>query len=151
MLNQYELIIEPFVALSLHQLHQIMQFRQRIFILEQQSVYLDADNDDLDATHIMVYDGPKIVGYARIVPPHLSMEYVQITRVALAEALREQGLGSQLLQVALDTAKRQFRNLPIQVNAQTPLKAWYEAFGFVAIGDVFDDGGVEHVKMRLND
>ncbi|UOO93471.1 GNAT family N-acetyltransferase [Vitreoscilla stercoraria] len=150
MLNQYELIIEPFIALNLYQLHQILQLRQRVFMLEQQSLYLDADNDDLDATHIMLYDGPKLVGYTRIVPPHLSMEYVQIGRIALVEALRSQGMGSELLQVALDTAKRQFPNLPVHLSAQIHLQTWYEAFGFETFGDVFDDGGVKHVKMRWN-
>lgn len=151
MLNQYELIIEPFVALNLYQLHQILQLRQRVFMLEQQSLYLDADNDDLDATHIMLYDGPKLVGYARIVPPHLSMEYVQIGRIALVEALRSQGMGSELLQITLDTAKRQFPNLPVHLSVQIQLQTWYEAFGFEVFGEVFDDGGVKHVKMRWND
>lgn len=151
MLNQYELIIEPFVALNLYQLHQILQLRQRVFMLEQQSLYLDADNDDLDAMHIMVYDGPKLIGYARIVPPHLSMEYVQIGRIALVEALRLQGMGSELLQVALDTAKRQFPNLSVHVSAPLPLQTWYETFGFETFGEVFDDGRVKHVKMRWND
>ena len=58
MLNQFETIIEPFAALSLIQLHQIMQLRQQVFMLEQQSLYLDADNNDVNATHVMVYDAP---------------------------------------------------------------------------------------------
>lgn len=149
MLQQYDLIIEPFAALSLIQLHQIMQLRQKIFVLEQQSVYLDADNDDLDATHVMLYDGQKLVAYARIIPPHLSLPYVQIGRVAVAEAYREQGLGRELFQVALDTASRQFPQLDVHIAAQSPLQAWYQGFGFEVNSEAFDDGGVEHVKMRL--
>ena len=69
MLNQFETIIEPFAALSLIQLQQIMQLRQQVFMLEQHSLYLDADNNDVNATHVMVYDGAKLAAYARIVAP----------------------------------------------------------------------------------
>ena len=79
MLNQFETIIEPFAALSLIQLQQIMQLRQQVFMLEQQSLYLDADNNDVNATHVMVYDGAKLIAYARIVPPHLSIAHAQIS------------------------------------------------------------------------
>lgn len=149
MLNQFETIIEPFAALSLIQLHQIMQLRQQVFMLEQQSLYLDADNNDVNATHEMVYDGAKLIAYARIVPPHLSIAYAQIGRVVVASAYREQGLGSAVLQAALETAQRQFPQLDVVIAAQTAQQAWYTGFGFVAEGEVFDDGGVEHVKMRL--
>ena len=149
MLNQFETIIEPFAALSLIQLHQIMQLRQQVFILEQHSLYLDADNNDINATHVMVYDGAKLIAYARIVPPHLIIPHAQIGRAVVASAYRDQGLGRELLQAALDTAQRQFPQLDVVIAAQTPLQAWYAGFGFVAEGEVFDDGGVEHVKMRL--
>ena len=149
MLNQFETIIEPFAALSLIQLQQIMQLRQQVFMLEQQSLYLDADNNDVNATHVMVYDGAKLAAYARIVPPHLSIPHAQIGRVVVASAYRGQNLGTEVFQAALDTAKRQFPQLDVVIAAQTPLQTWYAGFGFVTEGEVFDDGGVEHVKMRL--
>ena len=149
MLNQFETIIEPFAALSLIQLHQIMQLRQQVFMLEQQSLYLDADNNDVNATHVMVYEGAKLAAYARIVPPHLSIPHAQIGRVVVASAYRGQNLGTEVFQAALDTAQRQFPQLDVVIAAQTPLQTWYEGFGFVTEGEVFDDGGVEHVKMRL--
>ena len=149
MLNQFETIIEPFAALSLIQLQQIMQLRQQVFMLEQQSLYLDADNNDVNATHVMVYEGAKLAAYARIVPPHLSIPHAQIGRVVVASAYRGQNLGTEVFQAALDTAQRQFPQLDVVIAAQTPLQTWYEGFGFVTEGEVFDDGGVEHVKMRL--
>ena len=149
MLNSFETIIEPFAALSLIQLQQIMQLRQQVFMLEQQSLYLDADNNDVNATHVMVYDGAKLAAYARIVPPHLSIPHAQIGRVVVASAYRGQNLGTEVFQAALDTAQRQFPQLDVVIAAQTPLQTWYEGFGFVTEGEVFDDGGVEHVKMRL--
>lgn len=149
MLSQYETIVEPFAALSLIQLHQIMQLRQQVFVLEQQSLYVDADNNDFSATHIMVYLGDKLIAYARILPPHLSREYVQIGRVVVASAYRSQGLGAEVFQFAVETAQRQFPNLDCRIAAQTQLQAWYQGFGFVSQGEPFDDGGVEHVTMQL--
>lgn len=149
-LNQYEIVIEPFAALSLIQLHQIMQLRQKVFMLEQNSLYLDADNADLDAVHVLVTDGAKLVAYTRIVPPHLSMGYAQIGRVVVSADSRGQGMGAELTQLAIDTSRRFFPSVPIVIAAQCQLQTWYEQFGFVAEGEVFDDGGVEHIKMRLN-
>ncbi len=144
-----ELFIEPFDALNLLQLYQIMQLRQRVFILEQQSLYDDLDNQDQAATHIMYYDGAKLAAYARIIPPHLSDDQVSIGRVVVHGQYRGQGWGAAVFETALEQAQRQYPNLAVKLSAQVDAQALYHRFGFRAVGEVYDDGGIPHVKMVL--
>jgi predicted GNAT family N-acyltransferase len=35
------------------------------------------------------------------------------------------------------------------LNAQCHAETFYSRFGFVACGDVFDEAGIDHIKMTL--
>jgi ElaA protein len=37
--------------------------------------------------------------------------------------------------------------VPIKIGAQLYLKRFYESFGFVAQGDVYDEDGIPHICM----
>ena len=39
---------------------------------------------------------------------------------------------------------------PMVLNAQFHTKSFYKALGFSAVGDIFDEAGIEHVRMIRN-
>ena len=62
-----------FKELSLNNLYEVLALRQKIFIVEQQCAYLDADGLDQDAQHLLAYQQvagvQMLVGYLRVLPP----------------------------------------------------------------------------------
>ena len=46
----------PFNQLTVNDLYDIMALRQKVFIIEQNCPYLDADGKDLSAMHLMGRD-----------------------------------------------------------------------------------------------
>ena len=53
--------IKQFKDLSTHELYTILQLRAEIFVVEQDCVYLDLDNKDKDAYHVLGVLDNKIV------------------------------------------------------------------------------------------
>src|SRR2546426_7599200 len=63
-------IWQPFHKLSLDQLYAALMLRQRIFVIEQACLYLDADGVDPQCWHGLGYlPTGELAAYARIVPP----------------------------------------------------------------------------------
>ena len=57
-----------FHDLSKFQLHEIMKFRQAIFIVEQDCPYQDADEKDKDSFHLLGFDeSQQLIAYLRLV------------------------------------------------------------------------------------
>ena len=56
-----------FEDLSVHQLYDVMNLRQEVFLIEQNTSYLDADNVDQDSFHLLAYIGSNLKGYSRLI------------------------------------------------------------------------------------
>jgi predicted GNAT family N-acyltransferase len=107
---------------------------------------LDRDAYDLNAHHVVVFDGAgRCVGTGRVV--RLSNRTCQIGRMAVASDLRRHGIGAAVLQFLERMAS--LRGVSdIIVHAQLPAEAFYAHRGYVTEGDVFHEQGVPHVLMR---
>ena len=57
--------------------------------------------------------------------------------------------GRGLADPLLDTALQVCPDRPVLMDAQTPLRGWYESFGFEVTGEEFLDDGIPHLPMRL--
>jgi ElaA protein len=134
-----------FEQLSRDALYEILRFRQSIFVVEQSSAYPDLDDLDQDACHLLLRVDAELAGYLRLAPAPL----VRIGRVAIASHLRRQGFGRRLVEEALRLARERFPDREVTLAAQIHLVPFYEAFGFVANSDPYDEFGVRHVEMRL--
>lgn len=64
--------------------------------------------------------------------------------MATATAWRGNGLMGHLMQEAI----RLCGALPIELEAQSHLEAWYQRFGFERVGNEFLEDGIPHVPMR---
>ena len=136
---------QRFEQLSRDGLYEILRFRQSIFVVEQSSPYPDLDNLDQDARHLLMRVDGELAGYLRVT----SAPIVRIGRVAVASHLRRQGFGYRLVEEALRLARERYPDREVTLAAQIRLVPFYEAFGFVANSDPYDEFGVRHVEMRL--
>ena len=70
----------------------------------------------------------------------------QIGRMAVIDRARGKGIGIALLRFledeALGRGARRFT-----LNAQVSARRFYEKAGYQAVGEVFDDAGIPHVRM----
>jgi ElaA protein len=139
--------IKPFNALSPTELYALLQARQQVFIVEQTCPYLDADGKDTYCLHLSGLIGDEIAAYARIVPPGISYAEPSIGRVLTTHKYRTAGFGKLLMQQAIAETLKAHGNLPIRIGAQLYLKKFYEGFGFVQQGEVYDEDGIDHIIM----
>lgn len=140
-------ICKPFDALTNKELYAILKLRSEIFVVEQNCVFLDMDGKDQSCQHLLLMQNKELMAYARIVPPGLSYEQASIGRVVSSATARGKGFGKQLLLLAIENCIRLYGNKAIKIGAQLYLKDFYESFGFVVIGEVYDEDGIEHVYM----
>lgn len=71
----------------------------------------------------------------------------RIGRMAVAKAVRGQGVGQLVLSALLDAA-RQRGDSQVVLSAQLHAEGFYAQAGFVAEGQVYEDAGIAHITMR---
>jgi len=146
---QYE--FKTFESLSIQELYAIMQVRNDVFVYEQHCYYQDLDDKDQACIHVLGWnEQQKLVAYCRILPPGLTYPTHSIGRVLVISAYRKQQLGRALMQKTLDYILSTYGKVPLTIEAQLYLQAFYESLGFVRTSDVFDDAGIDHVEMKLD-
>jgi ElaA protein len=138
---------KQFYELTLNELYAILALRNRVFVVEQQSIYNDTDGLDQAATHMLGHDKDILVGYARVLPPDTKYKDPSFGRFLIAKSARKSGLGRLLLSQVIQYMKTTFPNQPIRIEAQSYLKTFYESNGFKSIGEVYDLDGIQHVEM----
>lgn len=148
MTSAFKITFTRFNDLSLEQMYAIVKLRQDVFILEQRSLYVDIDGLDQDSWHLSVYAEGELVGYTRVRP--LKSQGYKIERVVCAKVYRGQGLGHKLMLEALGKIAALTPGCDVMLSAQTEALAFYQPFGFIAQGKVYDDGGIEHMDMQLS-
>lgn len=123
--------------------NQAFRLRREVFIVEQ-NVPEDEEFDvhDLDATHVVAIAGGEVCGTLRIIH---DPEHIKIGRVVVAIPARGSGVASAMIAhaIALQAPGSRF-----YLTAQANKTALYARFGFVAFGDIFDDGGMPHIAMK---
>lgn len=140
-----------FDELTGHELYQILQLRQIVFVVEQNCAYLDADGKDIHAHHLMGTDADgHLHTYTRLLPEGISYDgYVSIGRVINSPTVRGKGYGKELMQVSIKKIREIYPGYPIKIGAQAYLKSFYESFGFVDINISYLEDGIPHLKMVM--
>ncbi len=116
----------------------------RVFVREQGvPAEIELDRDDGKAIHFLALISGNAMGTARVV---LRRGGAKIGRMAVLKSYRGKGVGTKLLQWAIEAAKRK-RARGIYLHAQVSVIGFYEAAGFRAVGPVFDEAGIPHRKM----
>jgi ElaA protein len=136
-------LVRTFDELTTAQLYAITQLRERVFVVEQNCVYLDADGADPKCRHLWAEQGGAIVAYLRIVPAGLKFDETSIGRVIVAPEGRGTGLGKELMRRGIAACGAG----PIRLGAQAHLEKFYGDLGFVRASDVYDEDGIPHIEM----
>lgn len=144
-----QIVCRHFSELSGKAVYQILQLRNEVFVVEQNCVFQDADNKDLKAYHLCIYEEDELVAYARLLDQHISYNEISIGRVVTAPSVRRKQYGKTLMQEAIRHCYMLFGKQSIKIGAQLYLKSFYESFGFVQCSDVYDEDGIDHIEMLL--
>ena len=135
---------EPFDALSGRQVYAITALRERVFVVEQNCVYLDADGLDLASRHLWAEnEAGEIMAYLRIMPAGAKFDEVSLGRVITAPEARGTGLGRELMRRGLAAVGA----VPVRIGAQAHLEKFYGELGFVRASDIYDEDGIPHIEM----
>lgn len=134
---------KSFSELSTKELFEIYRVRVATFVVEQNRVYQEIDNNDLNALHVFDQDD-HIVAYTRI---YKEDQGVTFGRVLTDPAHRGQGLGGQLLEHVLSAIKKHYSGLDISIEAQVQVQGFYQKYGFRLVGEPFIFNSTPHIKM----
>ncbi|MCK9564380.1 MAG: GNAT family N-acetyltransferase [Bacteroidales bacterium] len=117
--------------------------RHQVFVAEQGvPPEAEIDSDDPAALHWLALDAHAApMGTARLVGN-------RVGRMAVLGKYRGKGVGSSLLRAIIKHASGAGMDTLV-LDAQTHALGFYERFGFVTCGEVFDDVGIPHRPMRL--
>lgn len=124
--------------------------RKRVFI-EEQGVPEEMELDECDplAQHALAYLDSECIGTARLVTlPGNIGKVGRIGRMAVLPMHRRQGIGGDLLRALLELSKSQGIT-QVELHAQLSAIPFYEQFGFIAQGDIYDEAGIAHRDMIL--
>tara|TARA_B100001540_G_scaffold310785_1_gene329097 strand:- start:563 stop:1021 length:459 start_codon:yes stop_codon:yes gene_type:complete len=140
-----------FSELDRDKLYEILKFRQEIFVVEQKSWYLDADGLDQSSLHLMVTNEQNLIGYLRLTPPGAKYTEASIGRVSIHDKRRGEGIGKKLLVMGLKKGKETYETGSFRISAQEYLISYYESHGFKVQGKPYDEDGIPHVEMLLDE
>jgi ElaA protein len=138
-----------FTNLTLHELYRIIQLRIEVFVVEQNCPYLDTDDKDLNAFHVIGKDhSDKIQAYARILDKGISyQDYTSIGRVINSADVRGTGAGRKLMEAAIKETLRLYPNEKIKISAQSYLLKFYTELGFQSTGEEYLEDDIPHTGM----
>jgi predicted GNAT family N-acyltransferase len=121
--------------------------RKAVFI-EEQGVPESMELDEYDpiAHHALAYRGNICIGTARLAA--LSDHQARIGRMAVLSSYRRQGIGGQLLRALLENGRSEGIT-QFELHAQLSAIPFYEQFGFIAQGAIYDEASIAHRDMIL--
>ena len=128
------------------ELAEAFKVRKEVFVEEQGiSEDIELDNNDSEAMHIVVKDGKRVIGTARVLFP--SLDVAKIERMAILRHFRGKGIGSRIISFLLaELRNRQTRK--VVLHAQYSSVAFYKSHGFAESSIPFNEAGIRHLKME---
>lgn len=125
--------------------YQILKLRIDTFVVEQERIYHELDEKDLEAVHVYHANKQgKIDAYARVFEEE---EHLVFGRVVTAGSVRGQGIGGQLIREILQLCAGKWPGKEIEIEAQEQVAALYEKYGFKAVGQPFIFESTPHITM----
>lgn len=138
-----------FGELSPVELARIYRARQQVFAVEQQCIYLDADEYDELSYHLAAWSPEYALplAYARLLNPGGKYAEPSIGRVLTTEPVRGLGLGRELVGRTIAHSAHTFAGMAIRISAQARLESFYADFGFMSVGNTYLEDGIAHQEM----
>jgi predicted GNAT family N-acyltransferase len=128
------------------ELQQAFEVRRQVFVREQSiSEDLVFDRQDGEALHVVVKDGERVIGSARV--QFLTDNQAKLERMAILKSYRRKGIGKEML-LFLDTVWKDKQMQQVIIHAQLEVVSFYKLCGFDELGLPFQEAGIKHIKMR---
>jgi len=119
----------------------ICKIRFEVFVDEQNvSEELEIDGLDDEAKHVLAYIDDKPIGTGRILGDG------HIGRVAVLKKYRGLGIGNSVMQELIKWAQ-QNKLEKLWLSSQWHAHSFYIDLGFVCEGDIYEEAGIDHIKM----
>lgn len=139
--------VKKFGELSVEELYQVLRLRSEVFVVEQDCPYLDLDNADQQALHLLGLTTEGLAAYTRLFAPGVKSDMASIGRVVTAASARGTGLGRRLMERSIAEVEAQWGGVPIRISAQQYLQKFYESLGFVQKSDMYLEDNIPHIEM----
>lgn len=131
-------------------LDDVFFIRKQVFQIEQGvEASIEVDGKDEYAIHGMVYsdiDKKNPIGTGRIL---FDGEKCSIGRVAILKEYRGLKYGDFIVKLLLNKAFNSGID-KVYIHSQISAKGFYEQLGFISVGDIFLEAGIEHVEMYFD-
>ncbi|RCJ15960.1 acetyltransferase [Nostoc sp. ATCC 43529] len=124
----------------------IAAIRKSVF-QEEQGVdpALEFDGKDEISDHLIAYLNDKALGTTRI--RYLDDQTAKIERLAVLSTARGQGIAKKIMENALlFIGSKNIRE--VVIHSQEYVKDLYQKLGFLEEGEIFEEAGIPHIKMR---
>ncbi|WDF69948.1 GNAT family N-acetyltransferase [Sphingobacterium oryzagri] len=116
-------------------------------MLEQNCLYPECDDKDLQSLHLYAQHEGKIVAYARLLPAGTSYDDLSIGRVVVHADFRKYGLGKLLMNRAIAYWETHAPGVAIRISGQLYLQRFYEGLGFQTVSEVYLEDDIPHIEM----
>ena len=137
-----------FSELTVNELYAMLRLRSEVFVVEQNCIFLDMDNNDQIAYHTMGWLDGELIATTRLFDVNQSYPgYQSIGRVVGSPKHRGIGAGKALMQYSIAECERLFGKHPIKIGAQLYLKKFYNEQGFEQAGEMYYEDEIEHIPM----
>ncbi len=140
-----------FADLSPHALYAALRARSEVFVVEQRCAFLDLDDADQEAWHLLGWaarEGVRpMAAYLRLVPPGGKYVEPSIGRVLTTAAFRRTGVGRALIEEGVRKSAEMHPAQGIRIGAQRYLERFYADFGFAPSSAPYIEDGIAHIEM----
>ena len=141
------LVVKYFDELTTKELYEILKARAEVFVVEQNCIYQDLDDNDYRSLHIFYEEEGKILAYLRAFHKSDEPGTVHVGRVLTIA--RGTGLGGKLLHEAIKQIREKMNPKQIFIGAQSYATGFYAKEGFRITSDEYLEDGIYHMEMRL--
>ena len=145
--KKIKFVWKSFDELSNDELYAALHLRQEVFVVEQDCPYLDVDNSDQNAFHLLCYEGNKLIAYLRAFKPGVKYDGSSMGRIVTEINSRGLGLGKEITKEGVKFLKKEYPNHEIVISAQHRLKHFYIDLGFIPRGEVYLEDDIDHIQM----
>ena len=143
-------IWKTFAELSSDELYAMIHLRQKVFIVEQDCPYIDADYADQDAFHLLAYNDKDLIGYLRAFRPGIKYDGSSLGRIVTEINSRGLGIGKEITKEGVNFLSKEYPDHEIVISAQYRLMHFYDELGFEARGEVYLEDDIDHIQMYLS-
>ncbi len=141
-------ITKSFNELTPFELYSLLRLRSAVFVVEQNCAYLDLDDKDQYSFHVLAFHDDQLVAYTRCLPEGVSYKgSSSIGRVVIDPEYRDRKWGYELMDYSMKKCRERFGTHKITISAQHHLQRFYEKCGFTAVGEVYLEDDIPHIKM----